>query len=128
MALLFFQAGAAQGYAMVDGHVVAHDGGLANHHSHAVVDEEPSSDGRAGMNLNPGPEAGDLREVARQQTEAMPPEPVIQVMHPHRVKSRIVQQHGEPAGGRRIAVQHGLNVFSNGLQHALASPSVRCPP
>jgi hypothetical protein len=104
---------------VVERHVVADDGRLADHHSHAVIDEHAPADGCAGMDFNACPEPGDLGEKSRRQAEATTPEPVDDVMMPHRVKSGIVQQHGECASCRRIAIQHGLNVFSNLLQHAL---------
>jgi hypothetical protein len=81
-----------------------------------VVDEESVSDGRAGMNLNAGPEAGDLREVTRQQAEAAPPQPMVKTMKPDGMQAR-VEQHGEFAGRCRVAIQHGLYIFSNGSQH-----------
>jgi hypothetical protein len=59
--------------------------------------------------------------MARQQMASMLPEPVIEAMHPHRMESRVIQQYGELAGCGGIALQDGLNVFSNRSQHALAS-------
>ena len=106
---------------MVERHIVAHNRRLTNHHSHAVIDEEATADGRAGMDLDPRAVAGQLREAACQQTISVPPQPVIQVMRPHCVESRVVEQHGEPAGGRGVTLQYGLNVFSNRSQHVHAS-------
>ena len=40
MTLALLPAGTAQGYAVVEGAVVADDSGLADHDAHAVIDEE----------------------------------------------------------------------------------------
>ena len=40
----FFLAGSAQGHALIQRHVVAHNRRLANHHAHSVIDEQSPSD------------------------------------------------------------------------------------
>src|SRR5450759_2592393 len=49
VALAFLPGSAAQCDAMVQGHVIADLGGLADHHAHAVIDEKSPPDGRTGM-------------------------------------------------------------------------------
>jgi hypothetical protein len=46
---------AAEGHAMVERDVIADLAGLADHHAHAVVDEEPPADLGARVDLDPGP-------------------------------------------------------------------------
>src|SRR6266498_3322130 len=58
-----------------------------------------------------------LRQETGQKTEVVLPQPVVHAMRPNRVQSRIIHQDGERGRGRRIAVQHGLNVFADFLQH-----------
>ena len=48
---------AAQGDSLVKQHVVPNDGGLADDHAHAVIDEEAPPDGGAGVDLNAGQRA-----------------------------------------------------------------------
>ena len=55
---------------MVEHHVVADLGGLADHDAHAVVDEEASADRRAGMDLDAGQPARDLRAGTRERAAA----------------------------------------------------------
>lgn len=47
-------ADAAQGDAVVEHHVVAEHGGLADHHTHAVVDEAAAPDDGTGVDLDAG--------------------------------------------------------------------------
>jgi hypothetical protein len=67
VALAFFVARAAQRHALVEQHIVSDFGGFADHHAHAVVDEEPPPDVGAGVNLDPRQEAAGLRDDARRQ-------------------------------------------------------------
>ena len=61
-------ARAAEGDALVERHVVADLGGLADHHAHAVIDEEAPTDLRARMDLDAGEEAAEVaHEAARGQ-------------------------------------------------------------
>ena len=82
MALASLLAGAAQRHALVEHHVVADLGRLADDDAHAVVDEEALADLRAGVNLDAGDqtaEVGDQRgrtgtrrraQTVRQSVEA----------------------------------------------------------
>src|SRR3954469_23811615 len=54
MALGAVQAAAPERDVVVEHHVVADLGGLADDDAHAVVDEEPPADGRAGVDLDAG--------------------------------------------------------------------------
>ena len=60
VALAGIEADAAQGDTLIEGHIVADLGGLADHHAHAVIDEEAPPDPRARVDLDPGHEAADL--------------------------------------------------------------------
>ena len=57
VALALFPGGAAQGHAMVERAVVADFGGFADHHTHAVIDEEAPADLGARMDLDAGQKA-----------------------------------------------------------------------
>jgi hypothetical protein len=123
--LLLLQAGAAQGHAVVERHVVPHDRGFADHHAHTVIDKQSAPNLRAGMDFNSRPKTRYLRKIARQQPKVMLPQPVVQVMNPHRVQSR-VQQNGQFAGRRRVAVKDGLDIFLYRSQHVAASGLSNC--
>src|SRR5207248_7766766 len=53
---------------------------FSDHHSHAVVNEQPLPDLRAGMNFDSGEEPNNLRVKARQESHPVPPEPMIQAV------------------------------------------------
>ena len=53
-------SGAAQSHAVVDQAVVADLGSLADDDAHAVVHHQAAADLRAGMDLDPRPEAAPL--------------------------------------------------------------------
>ena len=61
------EAGAAERDALVQGDVVANLGCLANHHAHAVVDEEAVANPGGGMNFDPGQRTGQRGNGAGQQ-------------------------------------------------------------
>ena len=54
MALADVLTRAAQRNALINGHIVADDGGFADDHAVAMVDEHPAPDLRAGVNFNAG--------------------------------------------------------------------------
>src|SRR5699024_729202 len=64
-------AGAAERCALVNGHIVAHNGGLADYHAHAVVDEHALANDRAGVDLNAGKMPGKLRNDAGKELAMM---------------------------------------------------------
>jgi len=106
-------AGSAEGYALVDGDVVADDGGFADDDAHAVIDEEAAADLRAGVDLDAGPEADDLRTEASEQLEVPAPEPVVDAMHPHSLQAGIAEKDHEPGGGGGIAFEDDAGVFAD---------------
>jgi hypothetical protein len=83
---------------VIDQHVVADLGRLADHHAHAVVDEQPPADLRTGMDLDPGDEAVGMRHRARQHLEAGAIEGMRDAVHHHRLQAGIAGHGLEPAG------------------------------
>src|SRR3989304_1900722 len=68
---------------------VAAVGGLADPDAHAVVDEAGGADARAGVDLDPGDGAIEMRDQAREEAEAVRPERM----------GEAVQKDGVEAGG-----------------------------
>ena len=66
VALAGVPGGAAEGDAVIEGHVIADQGGLADHDAHAVVDEEAATDGGTRVDLDAGQPAHQGRAGARQ--------------------------------------------------------------
>ena len=70
VALAAGEARAAQRHALVHRHVVAHLGGLADHDSRAVVDEQAAPDVGGRVDLHPGHHLHHVGEHARRQRHA----------------------------------------------------------
>ena len=113
MALAVLLAGAAQRHALVHRHVVADYGGFTDDHPHGVVDEQPPSQLRAGVNINAGEEAGDLREQPRQQAQLHAPEGVGEALNPDCPQSWVAGENLDPRTSGRITLEHGVDVFAN---------------
>ena len=121
MALAPLAAGAAQGHALVEQHVVADFGGLADHDAGAVIDEEAAADGGAGVDFDLGEEAADLRDQRGQQRDAPAVEPVRQAVRQDRVEARIAEEDLDDTLGRRVFPENGFDLLPDGSKHA-ASP------
>ncbi len=69
VALAALEAGAAQRHTLVERHVVADLGGLADHHSCAVVDEQRLPDLGGRVDLHAGGDPGRVGQQARRERE-----------------------------------------------------------
>ena len=67
-------AGSAQGDALIDGDVAAHDGGFADDNTGSVVDEQAAAQERARMDIDASEKAGELRNDACRQPQVRTPE------------------------------------------------------
>ena len=76
MTFAVFVAGAAEGHALIEGDVVANDGGFSDDHARAVVDEHAAAEDGAGMDFDSGEEARALGEHPRDEAEFGSPEAV----------------------------------------------------
>ncbi len=109
---------AAQRDAVIQGDVVAHLGRLANHHAHAVVNEEAFADLGAGMDFDAGEEAPDVRQEAAKQSPASLPGGVRKTIDLERVEAGITQKDLEARLDRRITVKDNVDLFAKSLEHA----------
>jgi hypothetical protein len=69
---------------VVHHHVVADDRRLADDDAHPVIDEAPPSDHRAGVDLDPRREPGELGDEAREKWDVQLPERVGDAVGPDR--------------------------------------------
>src|SRR5699024_10856513 len=94
----------AQRDPVVEHAVVADLGGLADHHAHAVVDEEPATDTGAGVDLDPSEESRELTEYARHDPSrpAAGPYAVGQAVEPDRVEPRVDDRVLDVSPGGRV--------------------------
>ena len=64
MAFALLQARPAEGYTVVEGYVGSNFSRLADHNAHTMVNKKSGTDGCAGMYLDPGNIADNLRGPA----------------------------------------------------------------
>ncbi len=117
MALTFIPTGAAQGHALVQGHVITNFGGLANDDAHAVVDEEAAADLGARVNLDAGQPTPKVGHHPRQPFPTHAPQGTGQPMNPDRMHARVAGQHFKGIARRRVTVENTLDIFSQTLEH-----------
>ena len=117
--LILAERAAAERHAVVDHDVVADLGGLADDHAHAVVDEEPPADGRAGMDLDAGEEPGQLGDQpGREPQRRVSPQPVRQPVEPDRVQAGVGEEVLERTPRRRVVGPGGVEVFLQSCEEA----------
>ena len=101
---------ASQGHALVEMHAVAHDRGLADHEAAAMVDEQSRPDGGGGMDVDPGPGAGHVRDDPGRQVGAEPVEHVAQPIVDQRRHARVAEQHLRRRGRRRVGFERRVQI------------------
>ncbi len=107
VALALVPGRAAQRNAVIERRIVADLRRLADHDSHAVVDENAPADRRAGVDLDSRQPAAPVRQPARQPAEVRPPQAVDdRAMPDQRVQSRIAGKNLPGRARGRIAVEH----------------------
>ena len=104
------QRGAAQRDAVVNGATIADHGGFANHHAHAVVDEDALANHRTGVDFNAGEPAPNVRDKTAQPLETMRPAPVRGAMPPDGVQTGVAGDDFPSAARGRIALKNALDV------------------
>ena len=124
MALAFLVARAAQRHALVEQHIVADFSGFADHHAHAVVDEEAPADGGAGVDLDARQKAADLRDHARHQRHPPAIQPVRQAVQQDGVEAGVAEEDLDHALGGRVFPENGVDLFPDGSQHAIHALAV----
>src|SRR5690606_14780933 len=94
----------AQGHHLVEPYAVADDGGFADDHARAMVDEEALADGGARVDVDARVRVRDLGHDARKHGHAQPVQYAGQAVMDHRAYAGIAQQHFVYAVRRRVAL------------------------
>jgi hypothetical protein len=105
----------AEGDLVVHRHVGTDTRGLPDHHTGAVVDEQPAADPGTGVDLDPGEQPHHLRHHPRKQRYPAPMQAMRDPVGPHRPHPRVEQnfEHSD-AGQGRIAAACRADVFEHG--------------
>src|SRR5690606_3057756 len=111
------EAGAAERHPVVQRAVLTDHGGLADDDAHAVVDEEARPDLRAGVDLNAGQEASDLRDGPPQQLEVVFPQPVCDPVGPDGVQAGVQEHDLQRTASRRVTLHEYFYIAPDGFKH-----------
>lgn len=112
-------AGTAQRHTLIDQHVVADLAGLPDDHAHAMIDEEATPNGGAGVDLNAGQAARKLRNGACQREPTAPVKAVRDAMEQHGVEPWITQHDLEHGARGGVAPEDGIDLFANVAEHSV---------
>ena len=104
------ERGSAQRDTLIDGAAVTNFGGLAHHHPHRVVKENPLANLCTRVNFNAGQETPDVRYKTTEPFEIVGPEPMRPAVQHQRVQAGVTGQHLPRAAGSRVTVEDALNV------------------
>jgi len=121
MALASGIADAAEGDAVEQLDMVAEHRGLADHDAHAVVDEQAFADGGAGMDLDAGEQAGQLRDQPRQEEPADAVEDMRKLVQKPGPDAGIQQKHRYRIGGGGICFLGVGNLGFDVSEHVFSS-------
>ena len=117
MPLAFLFAGSAQRHALIEQHVVADFGSLANDDAHSVIDKAAPSDGGAGMDFNAGQGAIKLRDDAGEQRKAGRVKLMGGAMQEDGMEAGVTEKDLDRALGRGVSAKNGLDLFPDGSKH-----------
>ena len=115
------EADAAQRHAVIDRAVVANNGRLTDHHTHAVVDEDAAADACGRMNFNAGEKAADMAHPTGKTVPSLDPAPVCGAVKRQRVQPRIAENHLPGTESGRVSLENGPHIFLDALKHCLVS-------
>ena len=113
MAFAGFLAGTAQGCALIESAVIADDGGFADDHAGAVVDEESLTDLRTGMDLNAGQKPSALAHKTGGEIMPAAMERVGQPIEHQRVEAGVEEQYLRAGACGGISLADGVDVPSD---------------
>ena len=101
---------AAQGDTLVDLHMAAYNGGLADDDAGAVVDEEMIANGSAGMNIDTGDIVGMLRHNSGDHGHMQLIQHMGQPVHGNGVQARVAIDDLIGIGGRRVTFEGSIHI------------------
>lgn len=102
---------------LVHRHVVANVGGLSNHDTNGVIDEQTFTNVCCRMDVDAGQDAHGRRETSCEEMVFALPECVRDVITPNCVESRIGENDFRTTVSRGIALDDNINVAAKRMQH-----------
>ena len=108
----------AEGYLVINQNVIPDFGRLANYYADAMVNDKPTADGCARVNLNCGPEFGPIRQHTGGNSPTPAPHPIRDAVGPDRPEAWRSEDQLECGQRCRVAVETGPDVFADSAQLA----------
>jgi hypothetical protein len=90
-----------------------------------MVDKEPFSDLRPGMDLDARDKASEVGEDARNDGHAHHPEAMRRAMDHDGVESWVSKHNLEPVPSSGVALEHRAKIGAKGIKHAVGHPMQR---
>jgi hypothetical protein len=97
---------------MIHIHIVADHCGLADHHAHAVIDDDAAAELRRRMDLDSREQAPDIGHQACAEKSPSPPECIPKAVPQDGVDTRIAEQNLGPRSRRRVSNPVCFNQFA----------------
>jgi hypothetical protein len=116
-----FHGHAAERDAVIEGAAVADLRGLADHHTHAVVDEDAPADGAPGWISIPVRKRVECEASRASQRRPIRHIAVRDAMQLQRVEARIAGDHLPDRARGGIAVENAVDVFADAAEHETQS-------
>src|SRR6185312_17184819 len=116
-ALAVVPGDAAERDAVVERAIVPDLRGLADHDTHAVVDEDAAADDGAGVDLDAREEARHVRREAREPAQSPAPVRVGDAVQLQRMEAGITREHLPDGPGGGIALEDALDVLTDAAEH-----------
>jgi len=102
---------------LIDGAVITNFGCFSDHYAKSVVDEHPSADLGAWMNLNAGEHPTQMRNEARKPVPVALPKAMGQAVNHDRMQARVAGEDLQPAARSWITLQDTVDIFAKFSQH-----------
>ncbi len=111
MALRLIETGTSEGDLVVHQHVVSNDRSLTDDHAGSVIDEQPPTDGCAGMNLYTREKSRQLGKRAGGKLAVPAPQRMRKPVEPESIQT-LVQQNLQEVPRGRVFGKYRLYVFA----------------
>lgn len=102
----------AQGYAVVNGAIVADFCRFSDNDAHSVVNQKSASNGGCGMDFDPRPSSCVLRDHPRDQLVIMAVKEICNPMIDQNVQPGVAEKDLKVRAGGRVSLPNGFNIVT----------------
>ena len=116
MAFLLLKGCPAKDDTLIHQHIVTNISSFPDHYPCTMVDEKPSADNSAGMNLDCCQESSRVRDATGEQAQSMSPEIMSKSVKQQGMYSGVEEKHLKFVPSRGVSSQSSPNVLSEGIE------------